>query len=236
MENQLEKIENVSSIFLTKDAFEHAQRIAQMFSKSDLVPEQFKGNIGNCVIALEMATRMNASPMAVMQNLYIVKGKPSWSSAFLIATFNASGKFSPLRYEQDEKNGGRVRAWAFDLSNKEKLIGAWVSMDMAKGEGWVDKPGSKWKTMPELMLRYRASSFFVRQFAPEISMGLHTHEEVQDISYTEVRLTEQDKQYNQITAHINNSTTLVQLEQVKDDLMDSYHENIYEEKKLSLKK
>jgi hypothetical protein len=153
-----------------------------MFSKSDMIPKRYFGNVGNCIIAIEMATRMNANILMVMQNLDVIQGKPGWSSVFLIATLNSSGKFSPLRYEDSEANGGSCRAWAIDKSNNEKVFGAWVSMEMAKAEGWIDKNGSKWKTMPELMRRYRAASFFTKQFAPEVSMGLQTVEEIIDIT------------------------------------------------------
>lgn len=168
--------------FTDGKTFDHVQRIALMFSKSDLVPKRFQNNPGNCIIAIEMAQRMGASYLMVMQNLDVIQGKPGFSSTFLIACINACGKFSPLRYEEDEKEGGRCRAWAFDKANEEKIYGAWVSMIMAKAEGWIDKNGSKWKTMPELMRRYRAAAFFQRQFAPEISMGLHTVEEIIDIT------------------------------------------------------
>src|SRR5690606_28728464 len=57
---------------------------------------------------------------------------------------------------------------------------------MAHAEGWVSKNGSKWKTMPELMIRYRAAAFFGRLYAPEITMGMHTQEEVMDIPYEDV--------------------------------------------------
>lgn len=167
--------------YSTKESFEHVQRVATMFSKSDMIPKRFMNNVGNCIIALEMAHRIGASPLMVMQNLDIIQGKPGWSSVFLIATLNNSGKFSPIRYEEDNEEGGRTRAWAYDLANKEKVFGAWVSMNMAKAEGWIDKSGSKWKTMPELMRRYRAASFFTKQFAPEVSMGLQTTEELVDM-------------------------------------------------------
>lgn len=171
------------SSFANKDSFEHVQRVASVFSKSELVPKKYQGNIANCVIALEMAGRMNVSPLMVMQNLDIIMGRPCWSSQFLIASLNACGRFSPLRYEDGKENGGRMRAWATDKKTGEKLFGVWVSMEMAKAEGWIDKAGSKWKTMPELMMRYRAASFFTKQYAPEISMGFQTAEEVQDITY-----------------------------------------------------
>ena len=213
-----------TNLFGNKDFFDHAQRVALMLSKTDLVPKQFQNNVGNCIVALELANRIGASPLMVMQNLYIVHGKPAWSSTFLIASVNASGKFSPLRYEQDNKNGGRVRAWAIDKGNNEKVFGAWVTMEMAKAEGWIDKNGSKWKTMPELMLRYRASSFFARQFAPEISMGIHTIEEVHDIPHIEVISEEDWIELNELfdlksehlsEQEVNNAVRIIEEREVK---------------------
>lgn len=174
------------NVFLNKESFEHAQRVAKMLSQSDLVPVTFKAKIENCLIALNMAGRIGADPLMVMQNLYIVHGKPAWSSTFLIATLNASGRFSPLRYEESDADGGSCRAVATDLKSGERCEGIWVTMAMAKAEGWSEKAGSKWKTMPQLMRRYRAATFFTRQFAPEISMGIHTQDEVEDIGYTVV--------------------------------------------------
>jgi len=170
------------STFGNKEGFEHSMRVAKALSVSDLVPQQYKGNVSNCLIAMDISKRIGASELMVMQNLYIVHGKPAWSSQFLIATLNACKKFSPLRYEEDEKNGGRCRAYAVDLATGERLEGVWVTMEMAAAEKWIDKAGSKWKTMPQLMMRYRAAAFFTRQFAPEVSMGIMTSEEVIDIT------------------------------------------------------
>lgn len=175
------QITPATTAFANREVFDHSQRVSLMLSKSDLIPDTFKGKPENIMIALEIANRVGASPLMVMQNLYIVYGKPAWSSQFLIATLNASGRFSALRYEQDDKNGGRCRAYATD-KNGELCHGAWVSMEMATAEGWVNKNNSKWKSMPELMMRYRAAAFFTRQFAPEISMGIHTYEEVIEVT------------------------------------------------------
>jgi hypothetical protein len=226
------EVHNVN-LFSTKELFEHVQRVAAMFSKSDMVPKRYQGNLGNCIIALEMANRMGASPIMVMQNLDVILGKPSWSSTFLIASLNASGKFSPLRYEEDSQNGGRTRAWAYDKSNGERCNGAWVSMEMAKAEGWIDKPGSKWKTMPELMRRYRAGSFFTKQFAPEVSMGLQSTEEIQDISYTEVP--KPDKELERKKALILDCKTMEDLELLQNANPD-WDSTLFEEKLTQLKK
>lgn len=166
--------------FTSHDSWELAQRIAKAFASSTLVPQQYRDNIANCIIALEMANRMGASPMMVMQNLYIVHGNPGWSSKFLIATFNQCGRYTSLRYEWDADRKG-CRAWAIEKRTNERIEGPKVTMDMAKAEGWSEKAGSKWKSMPEMMLMYRSAAMLIRVYAPEISMGLSTADEAEDM-------------------------------------------------------
>jgi len=169
----------------TNEGFATLQRVATMFSKSTLVPTQFQNNIANCSIAVHMALRMGADPLMVMQNLYVVHGRPGWSSQFLIACFNKCGRFSAMRFEWQGKKSDKdwgCRAWAIEKETGERVYGAWITFAMADSEGWVKKSGSKWQTMPEQMLMYRAAAFFTRAYAPELTMGLHTAEEVEDIS------------------------------------------------------
>jgi hypothetical protein len=165
-------------------AFDAAQRMAKALSSSTLVPQIYRGQEGlaNSLIALEMAGRMGVSPLVVMQNMQPINGRPSWSSQFLIATVNASGRFSPLRFSFDnEDNPTACHAHATDKESGELLKGPKITMAMAQAEGWSTKSGSKWKTMPELMLRYRAAAFWVRLYCPEVSLGLVTQEEATDI-------------------------------------------------------
>ena len=157
-----------------------------MFCGSSLVPQQFQGeqNFGNAIIALEMAQRMNASPLMVMQNLYIVYGNPGWSSKFLIATFNQCGRFEAIKYKETGKKGTDsqgIIAYTREKGSDEIIQGPEVTILIAKQEGWYDKKGSKWKTMPDQMLRYRAAAWLIRTTAPEISMGLQTTDEIIDV-------------------------------------------------------
>lgn len=160
-------------------AFELVQRQAKALSASGLVPEAYKNNVPNCLIALETAYRIGASPMAVMQNLHVIHGRPSWSSQFIIAALNSCGRFSPLRFRMTADS---CTCWAKDKEDGEVLEGPTVTLAMAKAEGWSTKNGSKWATMPELMLRYRAAAFFGRLFAPDVLMGMHAVEEVEDFA------------------------------------------------------
>ena len=218
--------------FETVGGFELMQRGARLLASSTIVPAQYRNQIekkvsgggvqlidnpagmSNCVVALNMAQRMGADPLMIMQNLYIVEGRPGWSSQYIIASINACGKYSPLRFsiedlgEKDVEyvqakwegpQGGRRRvettkkatvknlrcvAWAIEKATGEKLESPPVTVEMAVQEGWFGKEGSKWQTMPEVMLRYRAASFFGKLYAPELLMGLQTAEEVQDSTYT----------------------------------------------------
>lgn len=169
--------------FGNKQSLELALKAANILGKSTLVPQEYQNNIPNCVIALNMASRMNADPLMVMQNLYIVYGRPGWSSQFLISTFNTSGRFSALRYQwvgTPGKDDYGCKAWAVEKETGEKLEGSTVTIAIAKKEGWYEKKGSKWQSMPQQMLMYRAASWFIRAYAPELAMGMHTEDEIRD--------------------------------------------------------
>ena len=166
-------------------AFNLMYRRAKAMSSASLVPKDYRDNIPNTMIALELADRIGASPMQVMQNLHIIQGKPSWSASFLIATVNACGRFKPMRFEvvgdDPHDKTYKVRAYAEDKESGERCDGPWVTWKMVEAEGWHSKTGSKWKTMPGPMFMYRAASFWSRIFAPEVSMGIHTADEVEDV-------------------------------------------------------
>jgi hypothetical protein len=210
--------------FGSLQSFELAIRQAKLLSSSTLVPAQYRGviekkkggnityeqndnAIPNCVIAMNMASRMGADPLMVMQNLYIVEGRPSWSSQWIIAAINGCGRFSPLRFELKDNGKKEVEhtvtewvdnnrqnrkvkdtiqnlscvAWAVEKETGERITSPTVTIEMAVKEGWYQKNGSKWQTMPEVMLRYRTASFFGKLYAPELLMGLQTVEEMQDV-------------------------------------------------------
>jgi hypothetical protein len=172
--------------FASLNNFEAAQRMAKALASSSIVPEAYRGEKGvaNCLVAMELASRTGASVMMVMQNVHVIQGKPSWSATFLIASVNSCGRFSPLRFEvegETMKEGWRCRAVARELATGDTLEGEWITSGMIHGEGWAAKSGSKWKTMPGQMIRYRAASFWARVYAPEISLGMRTMDEVEDI-------------------------------------------------------
>lgn len=218
--------------FFDPAQFAVVQRASKLFASSKLVPAMYqiggmtkKGKdakpvtepeaIANCIIALDIASRIGASALMVMQNLAIIEGRPSWSSKFLIATVNTCGRFEPLKFKFTEKgnigkfsyteyvwngsykqpvtkefDGTKIKdiecvAYTTKKGDTEVLESSPISLRMAIDEGWYNKPGSKWRTMPKQMLMYRAASFWTNAYAPELSMGMRTIEEQQDITYVE---------------------------------------------------
>jgi hypothetical protein len=173
--------------FFDLQSFELMQRIAKGFSASTLVPKEYQNNIANCMIALNLAQRINGDPLMVMQNLVIVHGRPTWSAQYLIATANMCGRFTAIRFEFFGERGTDdwgCRAWAMEKGANgaaEKLVGAEITIAIAKKEGWFGKNGSKWQSIPQQMLMYRAGSWWVRAYAPELSMGLMTADEAHDV-------------------------------------------------------
>jgi len=180
----------VLQVFSGLAAFDAAQRMARALCSSTLVPKEYQGQQGlaNSLIALEIAGRMRLSPLVVMQNMTPIHGRPTWSSKFLIATVNASGRFSPLRFVFDNPEAPtRCRAVATDKATAEVLEGETITLELARKEGWwsrKDRQGnetSKWQTMTGQMLRYRAAAWWANVYCPEIALGLITQEEALDI-------------------------------------------------------
>lgn len=205
--------------------FETLQRVCNVFINSELVPKMYRVSqdnpkekaIANSMIAVNMAQRLGADPLMVMQNMYIVHGQPAWSAKFLAATVNTCGRYNTIRY--DKKVIGKVKFGNIELDNiqciayttekgsEEILESAPVSIEMAIKEGWYGKTGSKWQTMPELMLQYRAVTFWTRAYAPELSMGMKTDDEIRDIvdvDYEDVTVSK--KVENEILQEANKQT------------------------------
>lgn len=159
-------------------------RTARMLSCSGLVPDNYRNSPENCLVAIDLANRLGLSPIMVMQNLYIVKGKPSWSGSFCAAAVNGSGRFTPLEFVFTGEPGTDSHgcyAKARRRSNNAMCVSDTVTIAMAKKEGWLSKPGSKWQTMPVQMMMYRAAAFFARAHCSDVLLGIPTYEEVQDV-------------------------------------------------------
>ena len=179
--------EDESSIYKNTDSFEFAQRQAKSLCESDLVPKSYQGQKGlpNCLVAIEMSKRMKLSPLTVMQNLNVIHGTPTWSAQFITSQILGCGRFTNFDYlVKGEGDTLEVQCVAKRVEDQKLLKGTTVSMRMARLEGWTRN--SKYQSMPELMLRNRAATFFGRQYIPDLLLGVQTSEEVVDIQPLDV--------------------------------------------------
>lgn len=178
----------ITNIFSDPKAMEFAFNTAVMLSKAQFIPQAYQGRPENCLIAVDMANRLNTSPMFIMQNLYVVKGKPSWTGAMCKTLVEQCGKYSNVHHVYFGQEGTEQRGCmlvATRLSDGQVVEGPKVTIGMARAEGWTSN--AKWRTMPELMLAYRANAFFARVHCPEALLGYKSSDEVEDIHFSTQR-------------------------------------------------
>lgn len=195
---------NNGGIFNSSDSFKLACQMAKAFAASTIVPPSFQKSEANCMVAISQAQKLRVDPFVVMNNMYMIQGKITWKSEFIIAMINASGKFdTELQFKEEEKNGKPYACTAYTFKDGREISGIRVTMDMADAEGWTKKNGTKWATLPQLMLRYRAAVFFARFNAPELTSGLYTVEEGEDVTFNSPHKVKKTANLNEIVEDEN---------------------------------
>lgn len=167
------------SIYSNDNTFQLAQRVANSLSKSKLVPSHFQENIPDCLIALQLALRLNVDPFALMQHMSIVKGKPCIEGKFYLAILNSRSRYDGgLNFYYSGEGAKRTitaSAIVKDTGEKHELS---LSLEEVHRIGWDSN--SWWKNMPDQMLAYRAASLFAKRYCPELMLGLLTKDEALD--------------------------------------------------------
>lgn len=169
------------------DQFTLMQREAALFATSPLIPQHLRAGgerqaMANCYIALKLARTMGEDPLVVLQNIHVVNGKAGFATQYMIARANAAGIFhGRIDWRIDRSNPQNLSATAFaTLKDTGQEVSVTCDMAMAQAEGWTKNP--KYKSMPEVMLRYRSAAFLVRFYAPDVMLGYQTTEEVEDVA------------------------------------------------------
>lgn len=175
-------------IWANPDAFDQGQRMAAALAGSSILPDCYRADkaggkqaLSNCLMLLSLAQRLQMDPFLVGQNMVPINGRPAFSSAFVIALINQSGRFTPLRFHHSGAGDDRqCYASAQDLRSGTELQGMPVSVRMAKDYGWWGRSGSQWPKNTDQLLAYRAAGWFGRLHCPEVLLGVATREEVVD--------------------------------------------------------
>lgn len=163
------------SLGLTPQSIDEAIRLAEIMSKSNIVPKDYMGNPGNILVAIQWGAEIGLPPLQAMQNIACINGRPSvWGDAVL-AIIRGSGALESITEDVSDKE-----AVCTVKRRGEPPVSRSFSMDDAKRAGLAGKSGP-WQQYPKRMLQMRARAWALRDVFPDVLRGVHVAEEAQDM-------------------------------------------------------
>lgn len=182
-------VEDAIPIFDT-DSFEHMQRIATMMARAPLVPQALKGNspeeaIANCFLVTNQARNWQMEPFAVAQCCSVVSGKLMYEGKLVAAVIRAKLGLDLHYWTTGEKGKDDFRVYASDQPFDQALVDQLAPGKTILGKRIVDgsvgewkTTNEKWKSQPDIQLRYRAARVWCRVFEPAVMLGVYTDDEL----------------------------------------------------------
>lgn len=163
------------SFSLAPQSIDEAIRFAEIMSKSNLVPKDFSGNVGNILVAVQWGMELGLQPMQAMQNIAVINGRPSlWGDAVI-----ALVKSSPACEYVVEETSDDVAVCRVKRHGEPEQSRTFTKADALKA-GLLNKAGP-WTQYPKRMLQMRARSWALRDVFPDVLRGMPIAEELQDM-------------------------------------------------------
>jgi hypothetical protein len=160
---------------LAPQSFDQAITFADYLAASDLVPKDFKGKPGNCLIAVQWGAELGLQPLQAIQNIAIINGRPSLWGDVMLALVRASA----LCEYVVESIQGTVATCRVKRRGEPEQVREFT-MEDAKTAGLANKDGP-WKQYPKRMLQMRARAWALRDVFTDVLKGLHMAEEAMDM-------------------------------------------------------
>lgn len=154
------------------DALQTQMEYCQQLSKSGLLPDSYRNHPENVLVALGYAEALGLAPMIAIQQINVIKGKPSMSAQLMASLARRAGH--KLRIT---KVDGGVWAQLVRRDDPDHIFRAYWDMNRAKAAGLTGK-GGQWSSDPHTMLKWRAVTEVVREACPEVLAGAYTSEEL----------------------------------------------------------
>ena len=168
-------LQNKTPMGLTPSNIGEAIQLAELMSKSGIVPKDYQGNPGNIIVAIQWGAEIGLPPLQAMQNLAVINGRPAlWGDA-VIAIVRGSGLLESI-----SEDIGDTSATCTVKRRNEQPVSRTFSMDDAKRAGLSGKQGP-WSQYPKRMLQMRARAWALRDVFPDVLRGVHVAEEAQDM-------------------------------------------------------
>jgi len=180
---------NESGSLLSAQNFEHYYRIANMMSKSDMVPKSYKEKPQDILIAMEMGVSMGLGPLQAIQNIAVINGRPCIYGDAMLAVCSGRLDFEDIKEEPITDASGKTTGFKCTVKRKGRSeITQSFTIEHAQAASLWGKPGP-WKQYPNRMLQMRARGFALRDSFADALGGVRLAEEVQD--YEEKDITPQ---------------------------------------------
>lgn len=161
--------------WLSCNNLEAAMKLAEMFSKSGMVPKAYQGNAANCLVAMAYGDSLGMAPLQAMQSVAVVNGVPALYGDGMLALVQASPVFESI--EESIEDGAAV---CTVKRRGMKPVQRVFTTDDAKRAGLWGKQGP-WQQYPSRMLQMRARSWALRDAFADVLRGIQSVEEVRDI-------------------------------------------------------
>ena len=159
---------------LSPQTFDQALTFSQYLADSDMVPKDYKGKPGNCLIAMQWGAEVGLKPLQALQNLAVINGRPALWGDSVIAIVRAS----PLCEYVIETDDGHTATCKVKRRGEPEQVRTF-SVDDARSAGLAGKQGP-WTQFPKRMRQMRARAFALRDVFPDVLRGLPVAEEVMD--------------------------------------------------------
>ena len=164
-----------SGFDLTPKTLSEAMEFASVVAKSSIVPKDYQGNPGNCIIAMQWGAEIGLAPLQAMQSIAVINGRPSiWGDAML-ALVRGSGLLESI-----VETPGDTQCTCTLKRRGEPEVSRTFTMEDAKRAGLAGKQGP-WSQYPKRMLQLRARAFALRDVFPDVLRGVNVAEEAQDM-------------------------------------------------------
>lgn len=171
---------------IAPENFEHYFRIANMMSKSDMVPKGYKDKPQDVLIAMEMGVSLGLGPLQAIQNIAVINGKPCLYGDGMLSVCSGRPDFENIKEEPILNEMGKTIGFRCTVlrRNREPVTQTFTEDD-AKKAGLLGKQGP-WSNYPTRMLQMRARSFALRDSFADALGGVRVAEEVQDYEEKDV--------------------------------------------------
>jgi len=163
-------------------------RFATIIDKSGLAPTAFKGKKEAILIAIQMGFEVGLSPMAALQGIAVINGRPLLYGTALggIIQGHRDCEYLTCNPNKDIHISKALDDYGYLARTKRKGYAEEVTqlftIGDAKKAGLWGKAGP-WSQYPGRMLRARATTYLIRDVYPDIISGAgpRTYEEERDM-------------------------------------------------------